>query len=489
MKRQLGPILVVLALMCAPAAWSQSGSTDQSQSGSGDSSQSNSPQGDLPQSGTPDSSQSYPGSSGDTSQDSSTLGPQATFNHPEQLPPLNLLNEVEAQTGLRLNFQTGEVADYERGNGTYNSSYWQNLTNFSGGLHITQIRPDLLWSVGYNGGVTLTALSTNVPGYESLNQNGAASINWLFAKRWQLRAKDNYMYTNDPFEPFLSENIQPTYNNPNPLIYVPQAVVETNFGTADVSYQLGAHDSLDFSGSESFQRFIRGTYGFQNSYTWGGAGFYEHDFSPRFQAGGGYNFTALDFGHGQSRAGIQMFEGFASYKVNKSLVVTGWLGPELTNTKDEVPILCVPPYGCLYEIQHSSQFNLAEGGTLAWTRSRDGIRLRASHRVTNGGGLLGAATLYQADISYLRMLTPRWRFRIGGAYNNNVSISPYRADQYLKSFQGAIGFSRKISEAWDANLYYAFIHQSDNYFGGPASLTTNGIGITLRYGWGHTLGR
>ena len=44
MKRQLGPILVVLALFYGPAAWSQSGSTDSSQSGSTDSSQSNSTQ-------------------------------------------------------------------------------------------------------------------------------------------------------------------------------------------------------------------------------------------------------------------------------------------------------------------------------------------------------------------------------------------------------------------------------------------------------------
>ena len=37
-------------------------------------------------------------------------------------------------------------------------------------------------------------------------------------------------------------------------------------------------------------------------------------------AGGGYNFSALDFGHGQSRAGVQMFEGFVMYKFNPGLV-------------------------------------------------------------------------------------------------------------------------------------------------------------------------
>jgi hypothetical protein len=481
MKRQFGPMLVALLLLCAPAAWSQSGS-DSGQSGSSDSSQSGST--DSSQSGSTDLSQ---GTSNDPSQQT-PAGPQSTFLHPEQLPPLNLLNESTALTGIRLNFQTGAVADYQSGNSSY-GNYWQNIGVFAGGISISQLRPNLLWTVAYNGGVSITSLSSGVPGYNSLNQAGNGVIHWSFAKRWILRVKDNYMYTNDPFEPFLTSQIQPTYNNPNPLIYVPQAVTESNFGTADISYQLGPRDTIDISGSESFQRFLRGTFGLQNSYTWGGAAFYEHAFSERLEAGVGYNFTALDFGHGQSRAGIQMFEGFVTYNINRRLQVSGWLGPEETNTKDLVPVLCIPGYGCLYEIEHESAFNIAEGGTLTYSGSRDAVRFRASHRVTNGGGLLGAATLYQADFAYIRTLTPRWGFRLGVDYDNNVSVSHFRLNQYLKAIQGTVGFTRKISDSWNANFYYALIHQSQDYFVGPSTLKTNGLGITVRYTWGHSLGR
>jgi hypothetical protein len=227
----------------------------------------------------------------------------------------------------------------------------------------------------------------------------------------------------------------------------------------------------------------------QNSYTWGGGAFYEHEFSANWSAGGGYNFTALDFGHGQSRAGINMIEGFVSYNFNRRISMSGWIGPELTNNKDEVPILCLPGRGCLYEITHSSEVNVAEGGTFSWTAARNSIRLRASHRVTNGGGLLGAATLYQADMAYLRSLTPHWRLRVGASYNDSKSVSPYRHNQYLKSWQGTVGFSRKIGESWDSNFYYAFIDQSNNYYLGPSKQITNGVGVTLRYTWGRTLGR
>src|SRR6202789_3352553 len=123
MKRQLGPVLAVLALFCAPLAWSQSGSGDSggstasgSDSGGYGVSSSNpgaaggattvgAPtdpyfqvgSGDQSQNGSTHSPQS--GSSGVSSgsltdpngpDDSTNSGPQSTFNHPEQLPPLSM---------------------------------------------------------------------------------------------------------------------------------------------------------------------------------------------------------------------------------------------------------------------------------------------------------------------------------------------------------------------------------------------------------------
>src|SRR5580704_13846546 len=117
MKRQLGPILVVLALLWVPAAWAQNGSTDATQSGSTDGSQngasdssqngsgqnssSNPNQGGgytRPQSIYTQNDAGLPGSANDSSQQQAPVGPQATFNHPEQLPPLSLMNEVTSNT-------------------------------------------------------------------------------------------------------------------------------------------------------------------------------------------------------------------------------------------------------------------------------------------------------------------------------------------------------------------------------------------------------
>ena len=152
MKRQLGLSLVVLAMLVVPPAWSQTGndqsqtgSTDQSQNGSTDQSQN----GSTNQSQTGSTDQSQNGST-DQSQQSST-GPQVAYTHPEQLPPLTLLNEVTANTGIKLNMTTGGLTNYISQSGS-SGNYWETLGRIGGGVQITQIRPTLMWDLQADGG-------------------------------------------------------------------------------------------------------------------------------------------------------------------------------------------------------------------------------------------------------------------------------------------------------------------------------------------------
>ncbi len=192
-----------------------------------------------------------------------------------------------------------------------------------------------MWNLRYNGGVSLDALSSRGASnnYTTLNQNAGAKILWQFSPRWQLALQDNYISTNDPFESYLTIDRAPTFNNPNPVIYIPRAVTETNVGSANLTYRMSAHDSFSFTGSESFQRFFNTALTAQDSYSYSGGANYQHQLSARLSAGGGYSFTALDFGHGLSRSGIQAVTGFASYQLTPNMYVTGWVGPENTATQ------------------------------------------------------------------------------------------------------------------------------------------------------------
>jgi hypothetical protein len=549
MKHQLRPMLVTVMLICAPLAWSQSTGTSQgSTSGtSGDSqnggySTSSSQQGGYSTYGTPNNPQSagQPGGqpngttpqpyvyqtystadqqqqSGSTDQTQSGLdqqvqngsddttqglgGPQTTFSNPEKLPPLNLFGDVISHTGLSFNTSVGTVAQYEGG---YSGApgYWDDLALVSAGVNLTEVRPNLLFTLGYNGGVSST-LSSTYGNYTNLNQTANAHIIWQFAKRWQFKLKDTYFYSDDPFSPFLTYLGSPQPNNPDPVLYFPETVVEQNQGTIDLAYRLGARDTLDFYGGESFQHYLRGLYasetqqdslfsGLWNSVTYSGGVFYQHQFNPQLSAGTGYIFTSMAFGTGQSRAGVNMFQNFVDYKFNARLKVSGWIGPEITGTKDLVPLVCLPS-GCLVEIVHSSYFNIAEGGTVTYTTARnDSFGLQATHSVTNGGGLFGAVNYYQATATYAHPLNRDWNLGAGLLYGYSKSVSGYNGEQYLKSLQGTVSASRKIGEQWRMTAYYIYIHQNQNYYGiygAPTTLDTSGLGFTITYAWNHSLGR
>jgi len=561
MKRQLRPaVLAAVALMCAPLAWSQSSpstyssSNDQQQadsdnssgssqgsdstsnpnggtstpngqpvsigtapsgywtyqqqgSGSTDASgtyQSGNTQADQQQGGSQDSSQSgadndnLQNGPGDNSQ-SGLGGPQETFSHPEKLPPLNLFSDAVSHTGYSFNFSAGAVAQYLSGYAGQ-PSYWDSLYLATGGISIVQARHNLLWSAGYNAGVSDT-VGTVYSNYSYLNQSASAHIIWQISKRWQFRLKEAYFYSDDPFQPFFQYLGQPEPNYPNPVFYFPQTVVEQNQATADLTYRLGAHDSLNFYGGESFQHFLRG---FQtesdlpnlgslwNSITYSGGVFYQHQFSRRLAAGEGYVFTAMDFGHGQSRAGVQMFQTYVNFAVSKRLAISGWVGPELTATKDLVPLLCLPS-GCLIQEYHEDYTNVAEGATIAYYGPhQNNFGLQASNSITNGGGLFGAVKYYQVTGTYSRPLNRIWSLAVGLLYSHSDSITNFSGDQFLHAAQGTVSVSRKLNEAWNLNAYYAYIHQTENYYGTnglPTTVDTSGLGVTVQYTWNHSLGR
>jgi hypothetical protein len=118
------------------------------------------------------------------------------------------------------------------------------------------------------------------------------------------------------------------------------------------------------------------------------------------------------------------------------------------------------------------------------------VRVGFRHQNSDGGGLLGTVRLFQITGSYRRELNQRWNFSAGVSYNDSLSVSQYHANEFLKATQGTVTVSRNFAQAWNAAVYYALIHNNQNYYSiEPTSLGTNGVGFTLRYSWGHSLGR
>lgn len=506
MKRQLGPLVAALMLLCASVAWAQSDSGDSSSSSSSSSSGSTGTSVSTPSTGNGASTDPFTandpfnqnGSSSDSSQSGSTddsqsssSGPLQRFTHPEVLPALNSISEAANHTGLGLGFSVGSLSDYNWHPGGAEGNYWQNIGLFNGTLGLQQVRPTALWQLSYSGGVTTSSL--NLPGqstYATLNQVGKANILWEFAKRWQLHVKEQYIYTDNPFEPYLTYVSDPTPNYPDPIVYYPQAVVEQNQASADLVYRLTAHDSIIFNGYEAFNRWERTVQaaGLWNNFTYSGGGFYQHAFSARLTAGAGYSFAAIDFGHGESRAGVQTFQTFVAYKFNSHFTLSGWVGPELTNTKNIVVIGCLFN-GCFYQTLHQQSWNTAAGATASYVRGTNVVRMQFLNSVTNGGGILGVTSTYLGTVAYSRPLARQWGFAFAATYNNSKSIAQgIRNEQYWTATEGTASLSRHFTDAWSGTAYLLFINQTQNFYGIPGTTSTMGLGIQLHYQWGHELG-
>ena len=458
MKRRLGPFLVALALFSAPWAWSQTGGTDSGQS----------------QDGSTDQTQQSP-------------GPQVAFTHPEQLPPLTLLNEATANTGLSLGFLTGTTIDTNAG-GFSGHSLLETWYFFRPNISVLQIRPKVVWGLSYAGGFQVVP---QVSRYNSMSHNGIADILYQISPHWQIHAHDAYMYTADPFESFDVVYGTPRFNDPNPTIYIPLAIQQSNVGMLDLTDRLTAHDSLTFSGSEFFRRFMDTTSPIYNSFGYSGRGSYEHQFSARLSGGGGYTFQALDFAQGVSRSGVQTFLGFVSYQLRPNMYVSGWMGPEYTSTKNIVPTFCFPGFGCFgYHAEYNKAWDIAGGATFAWSGVHNAFRGGFSKSVTDGGGILGTVRLYMVNAAYRRQLSPRWALSAGVLYGNNLSVSYFSSPHQYNSWNTNVSLQRRLSQAWHVSGQYYFIHQyQQNLYGAIPTWNDSRLQFTLQYAWNHSLGR
>jgi hypothetical protein len=73
-------------------------------------------------------------------------------------------------------------------------------------------------------------------------------------------------------------------------------------------------------------------------------------------------------------------------------------------------------------------------------------------------------------------------------YSDSKSIFQ-KIDQYWIASQGMLNFTRKIGDSWNGAVFLLLIDQRQNLYGLPGTSATAGVGLTLRYVWGHSLGR
>ncbi len=116
--------------------------------------------------------------------------------------------------------------------------------------------------------------------------------------------------------------------------------------------------------------------------------------------GGGYNWTSLDFSHGQQRSGISAIQCFANYQLNRSWSLSGWAGPEYITAKTIIVF-----QGQLCDLVPATTGFRLSAVNIGWQGLRDSFTIGASRQVSDGGGLWPPPPCISLNGAYRRKLT------------------------------------------------------------------------------------
>jgi hypothetical protein len=422
-----------------------------------------------------------------------TTGPKPEYTEVDPGKSLNFLGEAVGHSNLNLGMLV--QAAYDSNIAAFSQTKLPQYSYLVGPhIGISQYRAKLALNLWYDGGF---AVYTQLAHSDTYSQTAAADVIYQLSSRWQAHANDRYIYSANPFGSYYTLTTQPSPNDPNPNTYVPFAVTEQNIVEADASDQLSKYDTLTFTGSETFRRYSNyGTYTFQsglyNLVSFSGGANYSHRMSAQLSIGAGYNFTSLDFSHGQQRSGISAIQLFANYLVSKSLTVSGWAGPEYITAKT------ILAYFGQYYTLLQADWVPAFGVNIGWQGLRQSATLGFSRQVSDGGGLLATTTVYSVNAAYRRQLSRLWDGWMSAEYGNNSSFAASNLNKQLfpdRSYtllQGIVQLDRTISPSLTAHLAYSYIRETQKniYVVDAAnSYTDNRIWISLQYAWNHPLGR
>ena len=449
------PIVISLALLCATCAWSQS--------------------------------QSQPPSDADQSTDTQAQpGPKPAFTYPDETPSLDFISQAAENSAITLGIGGG-VGWF--GNINRNNTQNRVLLQVRPSIKIEQYRPKLAWYFSYAGGLQSYTEGGN-SGYNNIfGQTANADILWQFAKHWQMHANDEFIYSANPFDSYITHQGSPTVNNPAPETYFPLSRYTRNSGTLEITDQLTLHDTLDFSGTSFLRRTSASdlaTVPFFNLISYGGRASYNHQLSPRWTLGAGYNYNSLDFGHGVQRTGVQTLMLSGQYLIQPHMVISIWVGPEYSSTKS---VVAIPILGfTFYQVVHSNLWSTAGGATFGWQGIRNSFRANVSRQVSDGGGILATTQMVRVGAEFRRQLRPRWSVELGATYWKDTSIT--LSSRKFAYTVADVRLTHEITRSLNASLQYAYGHetQSDISLGAP-SYNDNRIQFNIQYDWHHPLGR
>ena len=274
-----------------------------------------------------------------------------------------------------------------------------------------------------------------------------------------MHAHDSYSYTADPFESFRYDHRYATIQRSQSHRLRTTGDTRAKPGIAGFDRSVSqCTTALPSRGTEYFRRYENTTSTAYNSFGYSGRASYQHQFSARLSAGGGYIFPGLGFRTGcialrnSDDSGLCQLSAESEhvrYRLDWSRVHR--------DQEHRSPTFCFPGFGCFgYHAEHQADWDVAGGATFGWSGVHNALRGGFSKSVTDGGGILGTVRLYLLNASYRRQMSPRWSLSSGVLYGNNLSVSSFTLDRQYNSWNANVGLERRLSPSWNLLGQYYF---------------------------------
>jgi hypothetical protein len=404
---------------------------------------------------------------------------------------LAFTSELERSNYLRAGIAISTTYDDNVSNSTTNKigdvSY-SILPN----IQLDQTRSRLHWILGYYGGFTANQRLSQ-RNQASHNLNG--SLQFRLSPHMDLRLSDRFLDTTGLLQQFqngIGTPVTGPINQPNPTLITPLAKNLNNNASADWSYQFSRDNVMGAEGTfylAHFKDLPAGSAALLDTETRGGDFYFNHRFTARNWTGVTYKFQHLRVGAGSNVTDTHSLLFSHTIYLREHMTLSFYAGPEYSQI-DSVIVTAniIPPVISFATVSNSDhQLSVSGGGSFGWQGKLTSIRLDASRRVSDGGGLLGAVVLNSVEGGIRRQLAQTTAIHLNAMYGHNRELGSFTTGTELTSAGGTVGLEQHMGANFLLTLDYGRDYQTQSAEVGNIN-HNRGI-ATISYSFTRPMGR
>jgi hypothetical protein len=359
-------------------------------------------------------------------------------------------------------------------------------------IQLDQTRSRLHWVLGYYGGFTANQRLSQ-RNYGSHNLNGL--LQYRLSPHMDLRLSDSFLDTTGLLQQFqngIGTPVTGPVNQPNPTLITPLAENLNNTANVDWSYQFSRDNVIGAGGTfydAHFKDQPANSASLLDTDSRSADFYLNHRFTARNWTGITYRFQHLTVGSGANETDTHSLLFSHTIYLREHMTLSFYAGPEYSEINTVIVTAnVIPPvisFATVSNFDH--QVSVSGGGSFGWQGRLTSIRLDASRKVSDGGGVLGAVVLNSVEGGIRRQLTQTTAVNLNALYGHNRELGSFTTVAPLTSAAGTVGLEQRMGQNFMLHMSYGRDYQSGRTIVGHID-HNRGI-VSISYSFTRPMGR